>query len=85
MRLKVYFCGDSLEEYDGATQKDKKKLQGFIKALQRGGELSQVPEPLTGNLAGWFSLEVTKKDRFVYKIAGDVLEILQCLDHYGDH
>jgi toxin YoeB len=87
--MKVYFCGNSLDEYDYAQAKDKKKLQGFIKALRRGSTLSQIPEPLTGNLSGWLSLKVNQKDRFVYRIveatSENILEILQCLDHYTDH
>jgi toxin YoeB len=84
MKLKTQFYEEALDEYVDAPVKDFKKIKSFIKALSRGNELSQVPEPLTDNLSGWFSLKVNEKDRFVYRVVDDVLEILQCLSHYGD-
>lgn len=44
------------------------------------------PEPLGGNLKGWWSRRVTAEHRFVYRIRGtgeeQVLEIAACRFHY---
>jgi len=44
------------------------------------------PEPLKGNLKGWWSRRITGEHRLVYRVAGQgaeqVLEILQCRWHY---
>ena len=83
--LKLYMHPKAFEEYDEAQKQDKKKIKEFIKCLTRNSPLTQVPEPLTGNFSGWFSLAVNKKNRFVYKTYDDVLEVYQCTDHYDDH
>jgi toxin YoeB len=44
------------------------------------------PEPLKGNLAGWWSRRITGDHRLVYRIAGrdetQHVEIAQCRYHY---
>jgi toxin YoeB len=44
------------------------------------------PEPLRGNLAGWWSRRITGEHRLVYRLAGvgdaQRLEIAQCRQHY---
>lgn len=44
------------------------------------------PEPLKGNLAGWWSRRITGEHRLVYRVAdsGDTqqVEIVQCRYHY---
>jgi toxin YoeB len=44
------------------------------------------PEPLKGNLTGWWSRRITGEHRLVYRVAGQgaaqALEILQCRWHY---
>lgn len=45
------------------------------------------PEPLKGDLKGWWSRRITGRHRLVYRVAGrsdeQVLEILQCRWHYA--
>ena len=43
------------------------------------------PEPLKGNLSGWWSRHINEADRIVYYIEGEVLYIIACRGHYGDH
>ena len=43
------------------------------------------PEPLTGDLAGFWSRRINEKDRLVYRIAGDEIQILACRYHYHDN
>lgn len=44
------------------------------------------PEPLKGNLKGWWSRRITLEDRLVYRVSGSPpdqqLEIAQCRFHY---
>jgi toxin YoeB len=43
------------------------------------------PEPLKGNLSGWWSRRISRKHRMVYRITGKktrVLEIAQLRFHY---
>lgn len=44
------------------------------------------PEPLGGNLAGWWSRRINREHRLVYRVTGkgeaQALEILSCRYHY---
>jgi toxin YoeB len=40
------------------------------------------PEPLKGNLQGYWSRRITKGHRIVYKVAGKVIHIYFCRGHY---
>ncbi len=47
------------------------------------------PEPLKGDLAGWWSRRIIGEHRLVYRIAGRAsvdqrIEIIACRFHYGD-
>ena len=45
------------------------------------------PEPLVGNLKGWWSRRITREHRLVYRVSGSgdsqSLEIAACRFHYG--
>lgn len=40
------------------------------------------PEPLKGNLSGWWSRRITNEHRLVYRVENKVMIILQCRFHY---
>ena len=40
------------------------------------------PEPLRGDLSGWWSRRITQEHRLVYRGAYGVLQIAQCRYHY---
>lgn len=40
------------------------------------------PEPLRGNLKGWWSRRITQEHRLVYRLEGQMLVIMQCRFHY---
>ena len=42
------------------------------------------PEPLSGNLVGYWSVRIDEKNRIVFRLEGDNLEIMQCGTHYRD-
>jgi len=66
---------------------DKKilrRVNELIKDIERNGYVGiGKPEPLKGNLAGWWSRRIDDTHRIVYRI-GECLEISQCRGHYDD-
>lgn len=40
------------------------------------------PEPLKGDLKGWWSRRITQEHRLVYRVEGQVFIIMQCRFHY---
>lgn len=42
------------------------------------------PEPLKDNLSGWWSRRIDNKNRIVYRIKNNKIEIAQCGSHYRD-
>jgi len=42
------------------------------------------PEPLTGNLTGYWSRRIDDNNRIVYRIRDGRIEIIQCGTHYRD-
>ena len=40
------------------------------------------PEPLRGDLSGWWSRRITQEHRLVYRAVGGVLQIAQCRYQY---
>lgn len=60
-----------------------KKITGLIKECQRHPyEGTGKPEPLKGDLAGYWSRRIDREHRLVYRVVGDDLEILSCRYHY---
>ncbi|MDD4729788.1 MAG: Txe/YoeB family addiction module toxin [Dysgonamonadaceae bacterium] len=47
-------------------------------------EQANQPEALKGNLSGWWSRRINDKNRLVYRIQDNVIEISQCRGHYDD-
>jgi len=40
------------------------------------------PEPLKGNLSGCWSRRIDDKNRIVYRVCDEIVEIAQCRGHY---
>ncbi len=60
-----------------------KKANSLLKDIERGGyEGLGKPEPLKGNLSGYWSRRIDDCNRIVYKIENSVIEIVQCGTHY---
>ena len=60
-----------------------KKINNLIEDVCRNVGIGK-PEPLTGNLAGFWSRRINDKDRLIYKIDENNVYILACRYHYGD-
>ena len=80
------------EEYLYWQQQDKKtlkKINSLIRDIERNGyKCIGKPEPLKGNLSGWWSVEINEKDRLVFRLSKNnelkFLEVLSCKGHYQD-
>ena len=69
-------------------QQDKKmlkKVNDLVKDTERHPfEGIGKPEPLKGEFNGFWSRRIDGKNRFVYRVKGEFLEILSCKGHYND-
>ena len=79
---------DAWEEFEYWTEQDKKILRQIKKLLKdidrnRYKGLGH-PDPLTGDLSGYWSRHIDEKNRIVYKIENDIVKIIQCGSHYKD-
>ena len=62
-----------------------KKTNKLLNDIDRNGyKCTGKPEPLSGNLTGYWSVRIDEKNRIVFRIEGDNLEIMQCGKHYRD-
>ena len=63
-----------------------KRIIKLIEDISRNGnEGIGKPEPLVGDLAGFWSRRINEKDRLIYKIEGNSVYILACRYHYDNH
>lgn len=66
-------------------KKTLKKINELIKDIERNGYNGKgKPEPLKGNLSGYWSVRIDSKNRLVFKIQDDSIKIVQCGTHYED-
>jgi len=67
-------------------RKTLKRINQLILDIIRNGHVGiGKPEPLKGELSGWWSRRIDNTNRIVYRLVGeDVLEISQCRGHYDD-
>jgi toxin YoeB len=79
---------DAWQEYLDWQTQDKKTLRRInklIKDIQRTPfDGIGHPEPLSGNLSGWWSRHIDEKNRIVYKTVGNQTTIVSCHGHYND-
>ena len=88
--MKLVFWPTAWDDYLHWQAQDRKVLErinGLIKECLRDPfRGTGKPEPLSGNLSGWWSRRITQEDRLVYRVSGNgadqVLEISQCRFHY---
>lgn len=88
--MKIVFSDHGWEDYQYWVEADPKtlrRLNALIDECRRSPfKGTGKPEPLKGELQGWWSRRVTHDDRLVYRVAGkgdeQRLEIAQCRLHY---
>lgn len=86
--MKKLWEDNAWNEYLEWQTKDKKTLKKINKLLldidRNGYNCIGKPEPLSGNLTGYWSVRIDVKNRIVFRIIENSIEILQCGTHYRD-
>ena len=84
---KVWF-DEAWNDYTYWQTQDKKtmkRINTLLKDIERGNfDGIGKPEPLKGELSGFWSRRIDETNRLVYRTSNDVLEILSCKGHYDD-
>jgi len=84
MRKVWHDCGweDYLSWQD--DRRTLRRIHALIQSIERNGYACiGDPEPLKENLSGWWSVRINGKDRIVFRITDDQLEIMSCRGHYS--
>lgn len=86
--MKIQFDETAWEQITYWREQDKKTLRKINKLLEdislNGNTGLGHPEPLKDNLSGYWSREIDKKNRLIYKIEGDSITVIQCKNHYDE-
>ncbi len=73
-------------EWQNEDKKTLKKINAIIKDIQRNLYIGiGKPEPLSGNLSGWWSRRIDSANRIVYREKDVVIVIASCKGHYDDN
>lgn len=84
--MKVSFTELAWSDYLWLQKRDKrllKRVNFLIKDVMRDAfEGIGKPEPLKGNLSGYWSRRIDGEHRLVYRVFGDEILIVSCRFHY---
>lgn len=87
--MKVVFSDRGWDDYlwwQTQDRKTLKRINDLIKSIGRDGGAEGLgkPEPLRGDLQGFWSRRITREHRLVYTVADDDVLIAACRYHYHD-
>lgn len=85
--MRKTWTDEAWEDYLSLQENRKllKRANALLKDIERGGyEGIGKPEPLKGNLSGYWSRRIDDFSRIVYRIYDETVEIVQCGMHYHD-
>ena len=84
--MKKIWFDEAWEDYICWQMQDKKilkRINMLLRDIERGNfDGIGKPEPLKGDLSGFWSRRIDDVNRLVYRISGDVVEIVSCKGHY---
>ncbi|MDR2884646.1 MAG: Txe/YoeB family addiction module toxin [Deferribacteraceae bacterium] len=85
----LIFLPEAWEDYLYWQTEDKRTLkrinQLIADILRNGYDGIGKPEPLKGNLSGWWSRRIDDSNRLLFRLRDDgYIEIAQCRGHYSD-
>ncbi len=84
--MNLLFWDKAWEQYLYWQETDKatsRKLNALIREFQRHPfEGTGKPEPLKGDLSGFWSRRITREHRLVYRVTASAIEVVQCRYHY---
>ncbi len=70
-------------EWQDADSKMLRRVNELIRDTERDPFRGLgKPEPLKGDLSGWWSRRINGEHRLVYRVKDGALEIAQCRTHY---
>jgi toxin YoeB len=85
--MHLLWTDEAWEDYLRWQSQDKqtlKRVNQIVRDIQRSPHTGiGKPEPLKGDLSGWWSRRIDAANRIVYRLRGDAVEITQCKGHYG--
>lgn len=71
--------------WESQDRKTLKRINQLIRDVERDPFHGiGKPEPLKGDLSGFWSRRIDDSNRLVYRIRDEVIEILSCKGHYKD-
>ena len=86
---KITFSVNAWQEYTDCQTSNKnaiKKINSLIKDIARNPtEGIGKPERLVGYQGDVWSRRIDDKNRLVYRVLDNEIEIIQCQGHYSDH
>ena len=86
--MKIIWFEEAWEDYLYWQTQDKKTIkrinQLLTDATRNGYSGIGKPEPLKSEFSGFWSRRIDGVNRFVYRIQGNVLEVLSCRGHYNN-
>ena len=86
--MKKIWFDEAWEDYTYWQMQDKKtikRINMLLKDIERGNfEGIGKPELLKGDMSGFWSRRIDDVNRLVYRISGDVMEIVSCKEHYEE-
>ena len=86
--MKKIWFDEAWEDYIYWQTQDKKTLKRInmlLKDIERDNfDGLGKPEPLKGDMSGFWSRRIDDVNRLVYRIREDVMEIVSCKGHYED-
>ena len=84
--MSLLWTDDAWEDYmywQSQDRKTLKRVNQIVRDIQRSPyEGIGKPEPLKGDLSGWWSRRIDEKNRVVYRLKNGSTEIAQCRGHY---
>lgn len=82
------FSDAAWEDYTYWETQDRKTLKRILKLIEdidrNGYDGIGKPERLSGDLSDYWSRRIDEKNRIVYRIKENVIQIIQCGSHYRD-
>lgn len=85
----LYWQADAWQEYvDLQSNKTMvKKINNLLKDIMRNGLgiSTGKPEMLKGDLSGYASVRIDKKNRIIFHADENRVTVIACGGHYGDH
>ncbi len=85
--MKVTFWAEARDQYAWWQTNDRKmvkRINALIEDIMRNGhEGIGKPEPLRGDLSGFWSRRIDHEHRLVYRLVDDSVQVLACRYHYG--